>query len=77
MRRNQTSAVTGPTEVRGTFKPRHNGRKRNHGPAICPRDFERRNVPRITRFMALAINFGGMVRGGRCGGTPTSLGWVT
>ena len=57
MRRNQTSAVTGTIEVRWTFKPRHNGRKRTDGPGIGPRDIEPGNVPRITLLMALAIKF--------------------
>jgi len=64
MRRNQTSAVTGTIEVRWTFKPRHNGRKRTGGSGIGPRDIEPGNVPRITRLMALAIKFDCLVRRG-------------
>lgn len=64
MRRNQTSAVTGTIKVQWTFKPRHNGRKRTDGPGIGPRDIEPGNVPRITRLMALAIKFDGILRPG-------------
>ncbi|HQI27050.1 MAG TPA: hypothetical protein PLT20_03115, partial [Sedimentisphaerales bacterium] len=79
MRRNQTSAVTGTIEVRWTFKPRHNGRKRTEGPGIGPRDIEPGNVPRITRLMALAIKFDGIVRRGevRDYADLARLGYVT
>jgi len=79
MRRNQTSAVTGTIEVRWTFKPRHNGRKRKDGPGIGPRDIEPGNVPRITRLMALAIKFDGIVRRGevRDYADLARLGYVT
>ena len=79
MRRNQTSAVTGTIEVRWTFKPRHNGRKRKDGPGISPRDIEPDNVPRITRLMALAIKFDGIVRRGevRDYADLARLGYVT
>ena len=79
MRRNQTSAVTGTIKVRWTFKPRHNGRKRTEGPGIGPRDIEPGNVPRITRLMALAIKFDGIVRRGevRDYADLARLGYVT
>lgn len=79
MRRNQTSAVTGTIKVRWTFKPRHNGRKRTDGPGIGPRDIEPGNVPRITRLMALAIKFIGIVRRGevRDYADLARLGYVT
>ncbi len=79
MRRNQTSAVTGTIKVRWTFKPRHNGRKCTDGPGIGPRDIEPGNVPRITRLMALAIKFDGIVRRGevRDYADLARLGYVT
>jgi len=79
MRRNQTSAVTGTIKVRWTFKPRHNGRKRTDGPGIGPRGIEPGNVPRITRLMALAIKFDGIVRRGevRDYADLARLGYVT
>jgi len=79
MTSNRSSTVTGTIKVRWTFKPRHNGRKRKDGPGIGPRDIEPGNVPRITRLMALAIKFDGIVRRGevRDYADLARLGYVT
>ena len=79
MTSNRSSTVTGTIKVRWTFKPRHNGRKRKDGPGIGPQDIEPGNVPRITRLMALAIKFDGVVRRGevRDYADLARLGYVT
>ncbi len=79
MTSNQASTVTGTIKVLWTFKPRHNGRKHKDGPGIGPRDIEPGNVPRITRLMALAIKFDGIVRRGevRDYADLARLGYVT
>ncbi len=79
MTSNRSSTVTGTIKVRWTFKPRHNGRKRKDGPGIGPQDIEPGNVPRITRLMALAIKFDGIVRRGevRDYADLARLGYVT
>ena len=79
MTSNRSSTVTGTIKVRWTFKPRHNGRKRKDGPGISPRDIEPGNIPRITRLMALAIKFDGLVRRGevRDYADLARLGYVT
>lgn len=50
-------------EVTWTFQPK-NGRKRKEGPNDKTRDIEPGNISRVSRLMALAIRFDGLVRRG-------------
>jgi len=70
---------SGGIEVIWTFRPRNNGRKSKDDPRDKTRDVEPGNIPRLSRLMALAIKFDGLVRGGevRDYADIARLGYVT
>jgi len=70
---------SGGIEVTWTFRPRNNGRKSKDAPSGKTSDVEPGNVPRVSRLMALAIKFDGLVRRGevRDYADLARLGYVT
>jgi len=70
---------SGGIEVTWTFRPRNNGRKSKDAPSGKTSDVEPGNVPRVSRLMALAIKFDGIVRRGevRDYADLARLGYVT
>jgi len=77
MRRNQMSAVTGTIEARWTFKPRHNGRKRNDGRALV-RGISSRATSLGSRASWLWRSSSTAPSGvGRCGTTRRSPRWLS
>jgi len=70
---------SGGIEVTWTFRPRNNGRKSKDDLSDKTRDIEAGNIPRVSRLMALAIKFDGLVRCGeiRDYADLARLGYVT
>ena len=75
----EVASGSGGIEVTWTFRPRNNGRKSKDDPNNKVRDIEPGNIPRVSRLMALAIRFDGLVRGGevRDYADLARLGYVT
>jgi hypothetical protein len=75
----EVASGSGGIEVTWTFRPRNNGRKSKDAPSGKTRDVEPGNVPRVSRLMALAIKFDGLVRRGevRDYADLARLGYVT
>lgn len=75
----EVASGSGGIEVTWTFRPRNNGRKIKDAPSGKTRDVEPGNVPRISRLMALAMKFDGLVSRGevRDYADLARLGYVT
>jgi len=71
--------VSGGVEMTWIFRSRNNGRKARNNPGDKTSDVESGNIPRISRLMALAIKFDGLVRHGevRDYADLARLGYVT